>query len=107
MTVVEGLMALDRTELSLDDIAEAIGTRRVSADEIDELFGWLELRGRVIDGRPSGPGAAALLGQVLEVARTLRVELGRTPQPREIGSRANMPLELVQRALWFARILQR
>lgn len=105
--MVQGLMALDRTELSLDDIAEAIGTRRVSADEIDELFGWLELRGRVIDGRPSGPGAAALLGQVLDAARALRVELGRTPHPREIGSRANMPLELVQRALWFARILQR
>ena len=100
-------MALDRTQLSLDDVADAIGTRRVSTDEIEELFGWLETRGRVIDGRPTGPGAAALLGQVLGAARALRAELGRAPQPREIAARAGLSLEAVQRALWFARILQR
>jgi hypothetical protein len=80
LTVAEGLMALDHEQLSLDDVAEAIGTRRVSSDEIDELIGWLELRGRIVGGQPAGPGAATLLGQVLGVARTLRSELGRAPQ---------------------------
>jgi len=106
IVVGEALLALEGEKLSLDQVAEAIGTARVTPDEIDELIYWLERHGRAI-ADPIGKGAAALLGEVLAVARTLRAELGRPPQPREIAERGSLSLEAVQRALWFARILQR
>jgi len=106
ISVGEALLALETDRLSLDQVAEAIGTLRVTPDEIDELMYWLETHGRPI-ADPVGKGAAALLGEVLVVARTLRSELGRPPQPREIAERSGLSMEAVQRALWFARILQR
>jgi hypothetical protein len=106
LTIAEALSSTPGQELSLDRIAEALGSMRISADEIDELFAWLEERGHVV-GDTSGPGAAELLAQVLSVARSLRGELGRPPQPREIAERSALTLDAVQRALWFARILQR
>jgi len=106
IAVGEALLALDADRLTLDQIAEALGTRRVTPDEIDELIYWLERHGRAI-ADPVGKGAAALLGEVLAVARTLRAELGRAPQPSEIAERGGLSVEAVQRALWFARILQR
>jgi hypothetical protein len=106
LSVGEALLAIAVDKLSLDQVAEAIGTLRVTPDEIDELIYWLELHGRPI-ADPIGKSAAALLGEVLVVARTLRAELGRSPQPREIAERGGLAPEAVQRALWFARILQR
>ncbi len=103
-------------EISLDQVAEAIGTTRITPDEIDALFSWLEARGREVGGceararevgSPAGRGASALLQEVLRVARSSRLELGRAPHPREIAERSGLPLDAVQRALWFARILQR
>ena len=106
MTIAQALLAVEAAELSLDHVAEAIGTTRVTPDEIDLLIAWLEAQGRVV-GEPVGPGASALLGQVLSIARGLRQELGRPPQPKEIAERGSLSLAAVQRALWFARILQR
>jgi hypothetical protein len=93
-------------EISLDHLAEAIGTLRITPDEIDALLGWLEAQGREV-GAPAGRAVSALLHDVLRVARSLRLELGRAPHPREIAERSALPLDAVQRALWFARILQR
>jgi hypothetical protein len=106
MTVAQTLLDVDTEVFSLDHVAEAIGTLRVTPDEIDALLAWLEARGRSV-GDPVGRGAAELLGEVLTAARALRTELGRAPQPREIAERASLSIEAVQRALWFARILQR
>lgn len=106
LPIAQALLAVDPQLLSLDHVAEAIGTTRVTPDDIEALFAWLEEQGRVI-GDPVGRGAAALLGEVLTVARALRLELGRAPQPREIAERASLSIEAVQRGLWFARILQR
>ena len=106
MAVARALLALEAPVLSLDDVGEALGTLRVTQDEIDALFSWLEAQGRAI-GDPVGRGAAELLADVLGTARTLRAELGRAPQPREIAERSSLSLAAVQRALWFARILQR
>jgi hypothetical protein len=92
--------------LTLDQIAEALGTLRVTADEIDALFSWLEARGREV-GAPLARSSTELLRDVLGVARSLRQELGRTPHAREIAERASLSLDAVQRALFFARILQR
>jgi hypothetical protein len=106
MAVAHALLEVDAEAISLDQVAEAIGTSRVTPDEIDELLAWLEARGRNVSD-PIGRGAAELLGEVLATARSLRAELGRAPQPREIAERASLSVEAVQRALWFARILQR
>lgn len=105
-TIADALLSLEVPALSLDHVAEAIGTLRVTPDEIGELFDRLEAQGRPVDD-VQGPGAAELLGQVLITARALRQELGRAPQPREIAARSQLSLTLVQRGLWFARILQR
>jgi hypothetical protein len=105
-TVAEELLKLPGEALTLDQVAEALNHLRVSFDEVDELFSWLEAHGRVV-GEREGPGASVLLGAVLSVARSLRAELGRAPQPREIAERGSLTVEAVQRALWFARILQR
>lgn len=104
--VAQALLSLPVPALSLDHVAEAIGILRITPDEIGELFDTLEAQGRPVDD-VMGPGAAELLGQVLSTARVLRLELGRAPQPREIAERSQLRLELVQRGLWFARILQR
>jgi len=106
MVVARKLLAMEADVFSLDHVAEGIGTLRVTPDEIEELLEWLEARGRSV-GDPVGRGAAELLAQVLATARGLRSELGRAPQPREIAERASLSIEAVQRALWFARILQR
>ncbi|HEU4582173.1 MAG TPA: sigma-70 domain-containing protein [Polyangiaceae bacterium] len=106
LQAIAGALIEREGEISLDQIAEAIGTLRVTPDEIDALFSWLEARGREV-GAPSGRAASALLHDVLRVARSLRLELGRAPHPREIAERSALPLDAVQRALWFARILQR
>lgn len=106
MTVAEALLALEVEVLSLDHIGAALGAMRVTPDEIDELLHWLERHGRPI-GDPPEQGAAALLTEVLSIARRLRAELGRPPQPREIAERGALSIEAVQRALWFARVLQR
>jgi hypothetical protein len=104
--VAQSLTSRAAKALTLDEIAEALGTLAVSADEIDALFSWLEAQGKTV-GEPSGLGAAAALRDVLAVARALRSELGRPPHPREIAERSTLSIEVVQRALLFARILQR
>ncbi len=106
MLVARALAALEAEVLSLDHVGDAIGTLRVTPDEIDELFSWLEAQGRVI-GDPVGRGSMELLAEVLTQGRELRLELGRAPQPQEIVARSGLSPAAVQRALWFARILQR
>ena len=106
LTVAQALLNVDADVFSLDHVGDALGTLRVTPDEIDALLDWLEARGRSV-GDPVGRGAAELLAEVLSAGRTLRAELGRAPQPREIAGRAGLSLAAVQRALWFARILQR
>ena len=93
-------------ELSLDVIAEALGTLNVDSEEIDALFGWLEARGRRI-GDASIGRASTSLADVLRTARALKTSLGRTPSAREIAEHSGVPLEAVRRALLFAQIVQR
>lgn len=93
-------------ELSLDTIAEALGTLNVDSEEIEALFSWLEAHGRRI-GDASIGRASTSLAEVLRAARTLKQSLGRTPSAREIAEHSGVPLEAVRRALLFSQIVQR
>ena len=103
--VAEKLVAEGGKVLSLDEIAEALGTLAVDSDEIDALFSWLQARGRTVGDATLGPASNAL-PQVLTTARALRAELGRTPKPAEIAARSGLGEDAVRRALLFAKILQ-
>jgi hypothetical protein len=104
--VAQRLVAKGGSVLSLDEIADALGTVAVDSDEIDALFSWLETQGRNV-GDVSVGKASTALPQVLAAARALRGELGRTPKPAEIAARAGLGEDAVRRALLFVQILQR
>lgn len=104
--VGDALLRQSEKELSLDVIAEALGTLNVDSEEIDSLFAFLEEHGRRI-GEGSIGKASASLAEVLRAARALRTKLGRTPSAREISEQSGVPLEAVRRALLFSQIVQR
>jgi hypothetical protein len=106
LVIARTLLSADTETLSLDDVGAALGSLRVTPAEIELLIDWLEAKGRPI-AEPEGPPATVLLDTVLVAARALRKELGRAPHPGEIAVHSSLPLAAVQRALWFARILQR
>ena len=92
--------------IELDAIGEAIGIRAITSEEIDALLTAIEQSGRKVVARAGG-GGEANLKRVLEVARTLRAELGRAPRASEIAARTDLSLLDVQHALALARIIQR
>lgn len=100
------LLALGEPVLSLERISDAIGVLSVSYDEIDALFDRLEAEGITI-GEPGAEPASVHLGDVLRAARRLREQQGRVPSPAEIAEATELSPEQVQRALLFARIVQR
>jgi hypothetical protein len=106
LVTAERLAACVDPELSLDAIAEALGTLAIDSDEIEALFVWLEAHGKTIGEYGVGLASAAL-PQVLATARAMRAELGRTPTPKEIAARSSLGEDAVRRALLFAKILQR
>lgn len=108
VAVVDGLLreTAKGGAISLDAIGDAIGTRAVSADEIDAMMSMLEEQGRRVVS-PEGGRGEAKLKTVLDAARILRAELGRAPRHDEIAARAGMSREDVQHALALARIMQR
>lgn len=92
--------------VSLDDLAERLGARVVSYEEIDAVIGELERRGLVV-GDEGVPAASTSLPEVLTSARRLRGELGRTPTVAEIAHASGLPTDAIRRALWAAAILGR
>jgi hypothetical protein len=100
------LLARPERHLDLDVIGDVIGAAAVSADDIDALFAALERHGRVV-GDPTAGAASEALARVLATARELRREHGRVPSAAEIAARAGISVEVVRRALLFARVVQR
>ncbi len=106
LAVVEPLLDDPQEPISLDRLAEALGTLAVSSEEIDEMITWLESRGRSVGQPPTGPNAETLQ-TVLVSARMLKVTTQRTPNATEVAEHSGLELAAVQRALFFAKILQR
>jgi hypothetical protein len=102
--VVDGLLASDKTELTLDAVAEAIGVLKVSAEEIGAVFDALEAAGRRVMDAPLG--ARESLSRVLRAARELKQQ-GRAASPPDIAAHAGISLDSVHLALLFAQTLTR
>jgi hypothetical protein len=86
------------TRIDLNDIAEAIGDRAISYDEVDLVINELQGRGCAVGGEPT-PREMMLLGDVLKAARALRTELGRPPSVEEIAGAISQPTFVVRRAI--------
>jgi hypothetical protein len=82
----------------LNDLAEVIGTRVVTTDEIDALIGALETAGRRV-GEPLDGGDVTVLREVLESVQRLRAYLGRRPTVGEIAADSGHADHEVRRAL--------
>ena len=106
--IVSSLLASseDRREVSLDAIGESIGTRAVTAVDIDEVIGALEASGRRVVGASTGSGVANLRA-VLDAVRSLGAELGRRPTRAEIAERSGLSADAVQHALALSAVIQR
>lgn len=82
----------------LNDLAEVIGTRLVTPDEIDALIGVLEALGRRV-GEPLDGRDVGVLREVLGSAQRLRARLGRRPTVAEIAADSGHADHEVRRVL--------
>jgi hypothetical protein len=108
IAVVESL-ALEyeaRGSVPLDALGEAIGTRAISAPEIEAMLDALERRGLAVAG-PEGGGLLQTLEAVLSTARLLVGDLGRRPTSKEVALRAGMSVDEVRAALRLGSVLGR
>src|SRR5688572_14236350 len=104
--VLESLLANRPTEVSLDAIAEALGTTAVTPDEVGTLIDQIEATGAEVVGAPPSDLREDLT-RVLTSARALQVELGRKPSQDEIAAHAGLDAAALRRALLFGRVLSR
>lgn len=84
--------------VDLNDIAEVIGARGVSYEEVDYIVDRLEALGLVV-GEPIDATDISVMKRVLSAARTLRSSLGRNPTIAEIALSSGHPAHVVRRAL--------
>jgi uncharacterized protein (DUF433 family) len=93
-------------EVALDALGEALGTRAISADDVDEIMRALEQCGLRVIG-PEGGGGEDRLRDVVTTARALVGELGRKPTVAEIAARSGLSADDVRQALALAQVIQR
>ncbi len=107
--VVELLLSQSEAggRVTLDAIGDALGARAVTTEEIDAVVVRLEKAGRIVGEEAQEGAGVARLRKVVETARTLRSELGRTATPEEIAARAGLDLGAVRHALELAKVMQR
>jgi len=84
--------------VDLNDIAEIIGPRSVSYEEVDHIVERLEALGLVV-GEPIDAIDVSIMKRVLGAARSLRTSLGRNPTIAEIAVSSGDPAHVVRRAL--------
>lgn len=88
----------DAGRIDLDDIAEVIGTRAVSYDEVEYLVDRLEAEGFSV-GEGIDASDVEIMQLVLTHARTLQRSLGRRPTVDELAEASGKPVYVVRRAL--------
>jgi len=106
--IVDTLLAASESssEIHLDAVGEAIGTRAISTPEIEAIIDALEGAGRKLVG-PAGGAGEDRLKTVITTARTLGPELGRKPTVAEIAGRAGLSEDEVRHALFLVKVMQR
>jgi hypothetical protein len=104
--IVNTLLAAGADGLSLDELADALGTTAVSYQEIEAMIARLEAGGVLVHS-PEAVDLPTELGKVIETARALEAELGRIPSTLEIAERSGLAHASVRRALLYARVLAR
>lgn len=99
-SILSDLLARHRSEgrVHLNDIAEVIGGRAVTPEEIEAIIDGLEAEGLRV-GEPLDGQDVNLMQMVLGSARRLRERLGRRPTVVEIAADAGCPEHVVRRAL--------
>jgi hypothetical protein len=88
--------------VDLDDIAEVVGLRAVSYEEVELIIERLEAEGLRV-GEPLDEGDVAVMHAILAAARRLRLELGRRPTIEEIAAASDHAPHTVRRALEHAQ----
>ena len=95
-------------DISLDAIGNAIGTLKISVDEIELAFDVIEHEGRTIARETVEVGAGTKrLNAVIDAGKRLRGKLGRTPTRAEIAKESKLSEDEVQHALALAKVMQR
>lgn len=88
--------------IDLDDIADVIGSRGVTYDEVEYLIDRLETEGFSV-GEGIEASDVEVMQLVLAQARMLQQSLGRKPTIDEIATALGKPSYVVRRALERAR----
>jgi hypothetical protein len=103
--VVGALLATSEVggRVSVDAIAEQVGSRAVTQLDIEAIFDALEAQGREV-WAPEGGDGVALLDEVLRAARSLR-SAGQAASPQAIATALERAVTEVHRALLFGKIL--
>lgn len=84
--------------VDLNDIAEVVGLRPISYEEVEHIIDRLEAAGLRV-GEPLDTGDVDVLRAVLASARQLASELGRRPTVGEIALASGLAPHTVRRAL--------
>ncbi|MDX2051653.1 MAG: sigma-70 domain-containing protein [Polyangiaceae bacterium] len=106
IAVVQDLLASPGATIELDAIGDRLGALAVTPPELEEVFAHLERAGRRVGGDTSELPSGAL-GQVIDAARELRLELGRAARVSEVAARAGLPEDRVRAALLLVQVMQR
>lgn len=99
-TIIDTLLARHRVSrrVDLNDIAEIIGSRAVSYEEVEFIISRLESEGLAV-GEPMNASEVRVMRGVITAARELRTSLRRTPTIDEISRASGHPPHVVRRAL--------
>ena len=84
--------------VDLNDIAEVIGARAVTYEEVDGIITRLEAEGLSV-GDSLTEAEVAVMHRVVAAARRLREQLHRRPTIEEIAADSEQPAHAVRRAL--------
>jgi hypothetical protein len=103
VAIVEQLLARGTGPISLDALADAIGTAPVTLQDIEAMLDGLEAAGRHVESKPTD--APATLTKVLATVRGFSALSGRRPTLPEIAQHSGLSLGEVRFALLYARVL--
>lgn len=105
-SIAEALLRQGARDFTLDEIAEAIGTRVAGPPEIERLFELLEAAGGTIAAGLETEELAPLLVRVLRAARALRAQ-GAAASPEAIAAALGVTAREVRVALLYGEVLGR